>query len=33
METAGQPAQSEETVQVYARNSFGNIIIRHATAV
>jgi hypothetical protein len=34
METADQPAQSEETVQVYARNStFGNIIIRHATAV
>ena len=34
METADQPAPSEETVQVYARNStFGNIIIRHATAV
>jgi len=33
METADQPAQSEETVQVYARNSFGNIIIRHATAI
>jgi DUF4097 and DUF4098 domain-containing protein YvlB len=33
METADQPAQSEETVHVYARNSFGNIIIRHATAV
>jgi Putative adhesin len=33
METTGQPAPSEETVQVYARNSFGNIIIRHATAV
>lgn len=34
METAGQPAQSEETVEVYARNTtFGNIIIRHATAV
>jgi DUF4097 and DUF4098 domain-containing protein YvlB len=33
MDTADQPAQGEETVQVYARNSFGNIIIRHATAV
>ena len=33
MEAADQPAQSEETVHVYARNSFGNIIIRHATAV
>jgi DUF4097 and DUF4098 domain-containing protein YvlB len=33
METADQPAQSEETVHVYARNSFGNIIIRHATVV
>jgi Putative adhesin len=33
METAGQPAQNEETVRVYARSSFGNIIIRHATAV
>jgi DUF4097 and DUF4098 domain-containing protein YvlB len=33
METAGQPAQGEETVHVYARNSVGNIIIRHATAV
>ena len=33
METTGQPAPSEETVQVYARTSFGNIIIRHATAV
>lgn len=33
METADQPAQGEETVHVYARNSFGNIIIRHATAV
>jgi Putative adhesin len=32
MESTGQPAPSEETVQVYARNSFGNIIIRHATA-
>jgi hypothetical protein len=33
METASQPAQGEETVQVYARNSVGNIIIRHATAI
>jgi DUF4097 and DUF4098 domain-containing protein YvlB len=33
METADQPAQSEETVHVYARNSSGNIIIRHATVV
>ena len=33
MEAGDQPAQSEETVHVYARNSFGNIIIRHATAI
>ena len=33
MDAADQPAQSEETVQVYARNSVGNIIIRPATAV
>jgi len=33
MESADQPARSEETVHVYARNSFGNITIRHATAV
>jgi len=33
MESAGQPAQGEETVHVYARNSFGNIIIRPATAI
>ena len=33
METTDQPTPSEETVHVYARNSFGNIIIRHATAV
>jgi len=33
MEAAGQPAEGDDTVQVYARNSFGNIIIRHATAV
>jgi hypothetical protein len=32
MEPAGRPAQSEETVHVYARSSFGNIVIRHATA-
>jgi Putative adhesin len=33
METTDEPTPSEETVHVYARNSFGNIIIRHATAV
>jgi DUF4097 and DUF4098 domain-containing protein YvlB len=33
METAAQPAQSEETVHVYARTSMGNITIRHATAI
>ena len=33
METAGQPAQGEETVHVYARNSVGNIIIRPATTI
>ncbi len=33
METAGPPAESEETVHVYARTSFGNIIIRPATAI
>jgi Putative adhesin len=33
MESTGQPAQGEETVHVYARNSFGNIIIRPATAI
>ncbi len=33
MDAAGQPSPGEETVHVYARNSFGNIIIRHATAV
>lgn len=33
METAEPPGQGEETVQLYARNSVGNIIIRHATAV
>jgi hypothetical protein len=33
METADQPAQNAETVHVYARSSFGNIIIRRATAI
>jgi len=33
MEAADQPAQGEEAVQVYARSSFGNIIVRPATAV
>jgi len=33
MDTAEQPAQSEETVHVYARNSFGNIIIRPAAVI
>ena len=33
MQAAGQPAQGEETVHVYARNSFGNIIIRPATGI
>jgi DUF4097 and DUF4098 domain-containing protein YvlB len=33
MESAGQPAQGEETVHVYARNSFGNIIIRPAAGI
>jgi hypothetical protein len=33
MESAGQPEQSEETVQVYARSSLGNIIVRRATAL
>jgi hypothetical protein len=33
MESAGQPEQSEETVQVYARSSVGNIIIRRAAAI
>ena len=33
MESAGQPAQDEETVHVYARNSFGNIIIRSAIGI
>jgi DUF4097 and DUF4098 domain-containing protein YvlB len=33
METAGQPAQDEESVYVYARSSYGNIVVRHATAI
>jgi hypothetical protein len=33
MESAGQPTQDEETVHVYARNSFGNIVIRPATGI
>jgi hypothetical protein len=32
MEPAGQPVPDEETVRVYARNSFGDIIIRRAFA-
>jgi DUF4097 and DUF4098 domain-containing protein YvlB len=33
MESVDQPARGEETVHVYARNSLGNITIRHATAI
>ena len=33
LETADWPEQSEETVHVYARSSYGNIVIRHATAI
>ncbi|HEY4019201.1 MAG TPA: DUF4097 family beta strand repeat-containing protein [Pseudonocardiaceae bacterium] len=33
METVDQPDDAADKVEVYARNSFGNIIIRHATAV
>ena len=33
MATAEVPEDSQETVQVYARNAFGNIIIRHAAAI
>jgi DUF4097 and DUF4098 domain-containing protein YvlB len=33
MESVDRPQENEETVQVYARNSFGDIVIRHATAV
>ncbi|MBF6204832.1 DUF4097 domain-containing protein [Nocardia asteroides] len=32
MQPVGRPQDNEETVQVYARNSYGNIVIRHATA-
>lgn len=32
LQLAGQPEQNHDSVQVYARNSYGNIIIRHATA-
>ncbi len=31
MDAADEPAQGEETVHVYARTLFGNIIVRHAT--
>jgi hypothetical protein len=33
MEATDQPAQTEDTVEVYARNSFGNIIIRHSVTI
>lgn len=33
LETADSPEQSEESVHVYARSSYGNIVIRHATAI
>lgn len=33
MQPADQPQDNAETVRVYARNSFGNVIVRHATAV
>jgi Putative adhesin len=33
MEPAGQPAETGETVHVYARTSYGDIIIRRATAM
>jgi hypothetical protein len=33
MEVTDQPAQTEETVEVYARTSFGNILIRHSVTV
>jgi len=32
LDTADWPAQGEQTVHVYARSSYGNIVIRHATA-
>jgi hypothetical protein len=33
METVERPDEAGDKVEVYARNSFGNIIIRHATPV
>lgn len=33
MESSDGPVDDEETVQVYARNSFGNIVIRQASGV
>ncbi|WP_225725763.1 MULTISPECIES: DUF4097 family beta strand repeat-containing protein [unclassified Nocardia] len=33
MQPVDRPAEHADIVRVYARNSFGNIIIRHATAV
>ncbi|WP_067462706.1 hypothetical protein [Nocardia amamiensis] len=33
MQPVDRPQDNEDTVQVYARNSFGNVILRHATAV
>jgi hypothetical protein len=33
LDGADHPAQNEETVHVYARSSYGNILIRHATAI
>ncbi|MEV6325448.1 hypothetical protein AB0M45_30375 [Nocardia sp. NPDC051787] len=32
MQPVDRPQDNDDTVQVYARNSYGNIIIRHATA-
>jgi DUF4097 and DUF4098 domain-containing protein YvlB len=32
MTSAEQPADTDDTVKVYARNSFGNIIVRQATS-
>lgn len=33
MSSASAPAETEDTVRVYARNAFGNIIVRQATSV
>jgi hypothetical protein len=33
METAEEPSQNEEAVHVYARTSFGNVIIRRASTI